>query len=154
MLPLLFELTSPAWQPGAIIPARYTCSGENLSPAIAWTAPPDKTASFALIFDDPDAPRRTWTHWTVWNIPASARGLPEALAATAGGVVQGTTDFGTVGYGGPCPPPGHGSHRYFLRLYALDQVLPLAAGAARTSLDTAIRDHMLARVELMGRFGR
>ncbi len=154
MLPLLFELATPGWQTGAAIPARYTCEGENVSPALSWTAPPAGTASLALIFDDPDAPRRVWTHWTVWNLPATTRSLAEGRQAAESGYVQGTTDFGTVGYGGPCPPPGQGSHRYFLRLYALDRVLPLAAGASRVELDAAIRGHVLARTELMGRFWR
>lgn len=154
MLPLLFELTTTAWQAGERIPSPYTCSGADRSPALAWTAPPEGTASFALVFDDPDAPGKTWVHWLVWNLPPTARGLPEGLAATAPGAVQGTTDFGTFGYGGPCPPEGHGLHRYFVRLYALDTTLGLAPAATRAELDAAMKGHVLASTQLMGTFSR
>ncbi len=154
MLPLLFEIASTGWKAAAPIPARFTCEGENVSPALAWTAPPEGTISLALIFDDPDAPRRVWTHWTVWNLSPTSRGLPEAQVPAAAGFIQGTNDFGAVGYGGPCPPPAQGAHRYFLRLYALDRMTPLAAGAGRVELDAALRGHVLARTELMGRFWR
>lgn len=151
MLPLVFQLTSPAFTPGALIPARHTCSGENLSPPLEWTTPPPGTQSLALIVDDPDAPRRVWTHWLVWSIPASLRGLPEGVLAGASGFVQGQSDFGTAAYGGPCPPAGQGAHRYFARLYALDVPIPLSAGASRVELESAMRGHVLATTELMGK---
>lgn len=154
MLPLVFELTSSAFQPGATIPPKYTCTAENLSPPLAWGAAPEGTASFALVLDDPDAPGRTWLHWTVWNLPATARSLPEGVKAGAAEMVQGTNDFGKVGYGGPCPPPGHGAHRYFFRLYALDRVLALKEGASRVELDAQVKGHVLASTELMGKSWR
>ncbi len=152
MLPLVFELTSTAFTQGATVPARHTCSGENVSPALAWTAPPEGTASLALIVDDPDAPGRVWQHWLAWNLPATTRAIAEGgVGAT---MVQGTNDFKSVGYGGPCPPPGHGAHRYFFRLYALDAVLGLPPGATRPELDHAMKGHVLASTELMGKFWR
>lgn len=154
MLPLIFELSTVAWQPGERIPSRHTCAGADRSPVLTWSAPPAETVSLALILDDPDAPARTWVHWLVWNLPASARGLPEGVAADAAGMVQGTTDFGRVGYGGPCPPEGHGNHRYFVRLYALDVSLPLPAGADRPALEAAMAGHLLASTQLMGTYSR
>ena len=154
MLPIVFELQSTAFAPGAPIPPRHTCTGEDRSPPLAWGEPPPNTASFALILDDPDAPGRTWTHWTVWNLPAPTRSLPEGVTAAATGMVQGTNDFGNVGYGGPCPPPGHGAHRYFVRLYAVDKVLGLGVGASRVELQAALKGHVLASTELMGKFWR
>ncbi len=152
MLPVVFELSSAAFTHGATIPARHTCTADDVSPALSWTAPPEGTASFALVVDDPDAPRRTWQHWLVWNIPPTTRQLGEALGADQH--VQGTNDFKKLGYGGPCPPPGHGAHRYFFRLYALDVMLGLPVGASRTELDAAIKGHVLASAELMGKSWR
>lgn len=154
MLPMLFELTSTAYRPGAAIPAKFTCTGNDLSPPLAWGAPPAAAASLALILDDPDAPGRVWTHWLVWNLPTTARGLQEGTLPTTTGMVQGLNDFGKIGYGGPCPPPGHGVHRYFARLYALDCMLPIAAGASRVELEAQLKGHMLASTELMGKFWR
>lgn len=154
MLPLVFELLTAAWEPGGTIPPRHTCSGADLSPALSWSAPPEGTASFALIVDDPDAPGRTWVHWLAWDLPASARSLPEGVKPEDPGLIQGTTDFGRVGYGGPCPPPGHGTHRYFVRLYALDRLLGLPAGSSRVQLDAAMKGHVLASTELMGKSWR
>ncbi len=152
MLPVVFELSSTAFTQGATIPARHTCTGEDISPPLSWTAPPEGTASFALVVDDPDAPRRTWQHWLVWNIPPTTRQLGEALGTDQH--VQGTNDFKKHGYGGPCPPPGHGAHRYFFRLYALDVMLGLPAGASRAELDAAMKGHVLASAELMGKSWR
>ena len=154
MLPILFELTSSQISPGTTIPAKYTCTAENVSPPLGWTAPPEGTASYALIMDDPDAPGKTWLHWTAWNIPVSTRGLAEGVRENDTSFVQGTTDFGTVGYGGPCPPPGTGTHRYFFRLYALDRTLGLARGASRVELESAMKGHVLASSELMGKAWR
>ncbi len=167
MLPLLFaaalaapevlvslELTSPAFQAGAAIPVKYTCEGDDLSPALAWTNVPDGTRTFALIVDDPDAPGRVWVHWVAWDIPATARGLPEGVAPNDPTVAQGRNDFHKQGYGGPCPPKGHGAHRYVFRLYALDRRLDLPPGTTRAELDAAMRGHVLATGELMGKFHR
>ena len=154
MLPFLFELTSSAFTPGSTIPARYTCTAENRSPPLSWGAGPEGTASFAIVVDDPDAPGRTWLHWTAWDIRATTWNLAEGVLAAEPLFTQGTTDFGTVGYGGPCPPPGTGAHRYFFRLYALDRVLGLARGVSRVELDGAMKGHVLASTELMGKAWR
>lgn len=149
------ELKSQAFQQGAMIPARYTCDGEDLSPPLDWSDPPGGTQSFALISDDPDAPVGTWVHWVVWNIPASNRALEENLPKTASlpnGAKQGTTDFRRVGYGGPCPPSG--THRYFFKLYALDTTLNLPASTTKKDLEKAMQSHILAQAELMGKYHR
>ncbi|MFZ5477295.1 MAG: YbhB/YbcL family Raf kinase inhibitor-like protein [Myxococcota bacterium] len=146
----LMELKSPAFDPGGVIPARFTCEGANVSPPLQWSGAPAETRSFALIVDDPDAPGRTWLHWTAWDIPATATKLAEGEAPRA----QGTNDFRAVGYGGPCPPRGHGAHRYFFRLYALDRAVTLAPGATRQELDKAMEGHVLAKAEVMGKFWR
>ena len=148
MLPVVFELSSTAFTQGATIPARHGCTGDDLSPPLAWTAPPDGTASFALVVDDPDAPRRTWQHWLVWNIPPTSRQLGEALGADQH--VQGTNDFKKVGYGGPCPPIGR--HRYFHELYALDVVLPDLGSPTKADLEEAMVGLVLAQAEPVGTY--
>jgi Raf kinase inhibitor-like YbhB/YbcL family protein len=150
------ELSTPSFVAGGGIPATHTCDGDDVSPALEWTAPPDGTVSLALIVDDPDAPGRTWVHWVVYNIPAAERELPEgveAKAALPSGARQGTNDFGRIGYGGPCPPSGP-AHRYFFRLYALDTTVELRPGAKRPALDAAMKGHVLASAELVGRYQR
>lgn len=149
------ELKTTAFQPGSTIPRQYTCSGKNVSPALSWSQPPAPTKSFVLIVDDPDAPSGTWVHWVVYNLPESARGLPQGVPAgksIAGGGAQGVNDFPTNGYRGPCPPAG-GPHRYFFRLYALDTTLSPSA-LHRGDVDAAMKGHILAQTELMGTFGR
>jgi Raf kinase inhibitor-like YbhB/YbcL family protein len=151
-----FKLTSAAFEAGAVIPPEYTCSGSDISPALQWTDPPAGTKSFALIVDDPDAPAGTWVHWVLFNLPPSSRELPENMAKDAelpGGGRNGRSDFQRLGYGGPCPPPGP-AHRYFFKLYALDAKLQLKAGATKADLESAMKDHILAQAELMGRFAR
>lgn len=148
------ELSSTAFLPGGTIPTEYTCEGENRSPPLAWGAPPTGTRSFALIVDDPDAPGRVWVHWLAWDIPGTARGLPAGVSPHADGLRQGTNDFKRAGYGGPCPPRGHGAHRYVFRLYALDARLDLRPGASRQELESAMRGHVLAQAEAMGKFHR
>jgi Raf kinase inhibitor-like YbhB/YbcL family protein len=151
-----FALTSSTFANGAAIPRQNTCDGTDLSPALSWSTPPAGTKSLALIADDPDAPVGTWTHWLVWNIPATANSLPEDLPKTgenADGTRQGTTDFRRIGYGGPCPPPGK-LHRYFFKLFALDTRLTLKAGASRHELEGAIQQHILAHSQWMGTYGR
>jgi hypothetical protein len=150
------ELTTTAFRPGSTIPTQFTCSGINISPSLSWSQPPPRTQSFVLIVDDPDAPAGTWVHWVVFNLPASARHLPERVPpgdAVAGGGKQGVNDFPLNGYGGPCPPPGK-PHRYFFRLYALDTILDLRSPVHRKDVDSAMKGHVLAQAELMGTFGR
>ena len=150
------EMRTTAFPAGGTIPAQFTCSGQNISPSLSWNQPPALTASFVLIVDDPDAPAGTWVHWVVYNLPQSARHLPEHVPAgdaIAGGGQQGANDFPMNGYGGPCPPPGK-PHRYFFRLYALDTILDLRAPVRRQDVDAAMKGHVLAQAELMGTFGR
>jgi len=150
------KLNTTAFRAGAAIPPHYTCSGENSSPFLFWTPPPVGTRSFVLIVDDPDAPGRTWVHWVVYDLPATARQLPEDVPlgeTIAGGGKQGINDFPTNGYGGPCPPPGK-PHHYFFRLYALDAVLALHSSAQRQEVDKAMKGHILAQTELVGTYKR
>lgn len=151
-----FSLQSSAFKEGAEIPRQHTCEGADVSPTLAWTEPPAKTQSFALIADDPDAPVGTWVHWVAWNIPAATRQLAENVAKSAelpGGGRQGSNDFRKTGYGGPCPPPGK-PHRYFFKLYALDTTLDLKAGASKKDLEQAMKGHVLAEARLMGKYQR
>ena len=149
------ELKSQAFQAGEMIPATYTCDGQDISPPLSWSDPPAGTIGFALISDDPDAPVGTWVHWVIWNIPASARTLEENLlkaASLPNGAKQGTTDFRRIGYGGPCPPSG--THRYFFKLYALDTTLNLPSSTTKKDLEKAMHGHILAQAELMGKYRR
>ncbi len=149
---MAMTLHSSAFREGETIPRRYTCDGDDRSPDLRWSDAPPTTRSFALIMDDPDAPRGTFTHWLVWDLPASLAMLPEGAAGVG---QEGTNDFGRSGYGGPCPPRGHGPHRYFFTLYALDvESLRLRAGASRQSLESAMQGHILAQARLMGRYER
>ena len=151
-----FALKSSAFSSGGEIPRKYTCSGENVSPALTWSDLPSKAHSLALIADDPDAPGGTWTHWVIWNISAHAASLAEAvppIESLDGGARQGRNDFGRIGYSGPCPPPGR-PHRYFFRAYALDAALDLKAGPGRSELESAMKPHVVAQAEWMGMFKR
>ena len=150
------ELKTTSFEPGGFKPKRFTCQGANVSPALVWSDPPAGTQRFAIIEDDPDAPSGTFVHWLVYDLPATYRKLPEALAGSdqmSGGGRQGTNDFSRVGYSGPCPPPGS-THSYFIRLYALDAPTSLPPAASRSELDAAMQGHILAQAELMGRFKR
>jgi Raf kinase inhibitor-like YbhB/YbcL family protein len=150
-------LTSATFPPGGPIPRPYTCDGEARSPALAWSEMPVETRSFALICDDPDAPRGTWVHWMLFNLPADAVELAPAVPQAPelpSGARQGINDGGDVGYGGPCPPHGHGPHRYFFRLYALDTMLNLPPEVKRPELDNAMTGHILAEATVMGTYGR
>ncbi len=153
--PMSFHLSSTAFSEGQTIAAKYTCSGTDVSPQLSWNDPPAATKSFTLIMDDPDAPVGTWVHWVIYNIPANVRELPEGVEKQeqAAGALQGRNDFRKFGYGGPCPPPGK-PHRYFFKLYALDAKLELKAGAAKADLEHAMKNHIVAQTQLMGRFGR
>jgi Raf kinase inhibitor-like YbhB/YbcL family protein len=150
------RLTSQAFTEGVAIPAEFSCDGENRSPPLAWTGVPVSTRSFALIADDPDAPRGTWVHWLIWNLPADACELKTGVPTRPelpSGARQGLNDGGDLGYQGPCPPPGS-PHRYFFRLYALDTLLNLAPGVNRSDLDSAIQGHVLGQTVLMGTYQR
>ncbi|MFM9025656.1 MAG: YbhB/YbcL family Raf kinase inhibitor-like protein [Planctomycetaceae bacterium] len=149
-------LASPAFAAGESIPRRYTCEGDDLSPPLEWEGVPEGTRSLALVVDDPDvpdpaAPKRTWVHWVVYNLPAECTGLAEGVGGDdlPAGTVEGTNDWKRIGYGGPCPPIG--AHRYFHKLYALDVVLPDALGrVTQAALEEAMRGHVLAQAELIG----
>jgi Raf kinase inhibitor-like YbhB/YbcL family protein len=149
-----FQLKSSAFSNGGAIPPKFTCDGPDVSPALSWNDPPPSTKALALIMDDPDAPAGTWVHWVLYDLPASVRELPEGLPKAKDleiGARQGSNDFRRIGYGGPCPPPG-ATHRYSFRLYALDRATQLAAGAAKGDLERAMKGHILAQSELIGRF--
>jgi Raf kinase inhibitor-like YbhB/YbcL family protein len=149
------KLRSGAFGDGGMIPAKYSCDGANVSPPLSWEGVPEGAKSLALVSEDPDAPNGVWVHWVVFNLPVGAGGLPEGVKASsemAEGGLQGMNDFRKAGYGGPCPPSG--VHRYFFRLYALDQLLPLGAGATKEQLMKAMEGHVLAQGELMGKYGR
>src|ERR1035438_2332182 len=148
------HLTNTSFKDGSQIPAKYTCSGAGISPQLAWTAPPAKTASLALIVTDPDAPRGTWVHWVLYNLLAGTRALPEGLPALdqlPDGALQGRNDFGEIGYGGPCPPPGS-PHHYVFTLYALDAKLNLPVGATRAQVEAGLQGHILDSGRLVGIF--
>jgi Raf kinase inhibitor-like YbhB/YbcL family protein len=145
-----FTLQSDAFGSGETIPTRHTCEGEDLSPPLTWSTPPEGTVSLALVVDDPDAPRGTFTHWLAWGIDPAAGSLAEGEQPP----FEGRNDFGEPGYRGPCPPPGHGKHRYSFRLAALDAELELAAGASKGNLEQALGGHALAVAELVGTFER
>jgi hypothetical protein len=150
-------ITSPAFAAGGAIPATYTCEGKDVSPPLAWTGAPDGTKTFALIVDDPDAPdpaapRLTWVHWVLYDLPATTNSLPEALRSDAlpAGTREGVNDWGRTGYGGPCPPVGR--HRYFHKLYALDSVLAHLKRPSKAALERAMQGHILAQAELVGTY--
>jgi len=153
---MAFQVTSTAFLPGEMIPKKFTCDGPDVSPPLAWNAPPAGTESFALIVDDPDAPVGTWVHWVLYDLPASAREIAEGVTKQEqlpSGARQGRNDFGKIGYGGPCPPPGK-PHRYFFKLYALDAKPNLKAGATKADVERALKGRILGQAELMGRYGR
>ena len=151
-------VSSSAFAPGGTVPARFSCDGADRSPPLTWSGMPHGAVTFALIVDDPDAPGGTWVHWVLFNLPASVAALPEGVPAAGdlpqlGGALQGRNDFGKLGYGGPCPPPGR-AHRYFFRLYALDAALPLRAGTGRREVESAMRGHVVGEATLMGTYAR
>ncbi len=149
-----FHLKVDEFEDGGAIPRKFTCEGENHSPALRWAGAPSETLSFALVVDDPDAPSGTWNHWLLWDLPARLSALPEGYRARSP-VHSGTNDFGKTGYGGPCPPKGHGSHRYFFHLFALDvAALEVAPGATRQQLEEALQPHVLDSAEYYGVFER
>jgi Raf kinase inhibitor-like YbhB/YbcL family protein len=150
------ELTSKAFRNGENIPKQFTGDDKDISPPLQWTDSPEGTKSLALICDDPDAPRGTWVHWVIFNLPAAARELEQGVATKDvldNGARQGKNDFGKIGYGGPAPPPGK-AHRYFFKLYALDTTLDLAAGVTKEQVVAGMKGHALAEGQLMGRYQR
>jgi Raf kinase inhibitor-like YbhB/YbcL family protein len=150
-----FEITSSAFAPQASIPQKYTCDGQDVSPPLSWSDPPQGTESFALICDDPDAPVGTWVHWVLFNIPADRRALSENIPPQdqlSDGSLHGRNGWRRRDYGGPCPPSG--THRYFFKLYALDTSLALEAGATKKDVLSAMEGHILGQAELVGTYSR
>jgi Raf kinase inhibitor-like YbhB/YbcL family protein len=151
------EVKSDAFSNGQSIPAKYSCIGKNISPALTWSDPPSGTQSFALIMDDPDAPAGTWVHWVLYNIKPDWRNLPEDLPVTGknidpNAVFFGTNSSGNIRYDGPCPPSG--THRYYFKLYALDTQIGLLPGATKEQILKEMQGHILAQGELMGTFSK
>ena len=149
------KVSSEAFEEGGMIPAKYTCDEDDISPPLAWDSIPEGTKTLALICDDPDAPMGTWVHWVLFNLPVDISELPENVPPEReleSGAKQGTNDFGRIGYGGPCPPGG--THRYYFKLCALDAVLNLEAGGRKPQLLEAMEGHILAKGQLMGRYSR
>ena len=149
------QVQSAAFKEGELIPQKYTCDGNDVSPPLAWSGAPEKTRAFALISDDPDAPMGTWVHWVLYNIPAKVIHLAENVPAKStldNGACHGTNDFRKLGYGGPCPPSG--THRYFFKVYALDAMLDMPPGATKAKLEMAMRSHVLAEGQLVGIYKR
>jgi Raf kinase inhibitor-like YbhB/YbcL family protein len=156
---MTLTLTSQAFRQNGEIPAQHTCQGADVSPPLEWSGVPANTKSLALIVDDPDAPdpaapKMTWVHWVLYNIPPTTTRLPDGAAAQAlpGGTLEGVNDFKRAAYGGPCPPVGR--HRYFHKLYALDTVLPDLKGPSKAALEKAMQGHVLAHAELIGTYQR
>lgn len=153
---MALEIKCSAFANEGTIPSKYTCDGANVSPPLSWSGTPAGTKSYALISDDPDAPMGTWVHWVLWNIPPQSTGMKEGAGvkgpSLSDGTKQGTTDFKTQGWGGPCPPSG--THRYYFKLYALDTSLDLAASTTKKDLESAMKGHILAQTQLLGTYAR
>lgn len=144
------KITSSAFQNNAKIPSKYTCDGENVNPPLEFVDVPSNAKSLALIVDDPDAPSKTWVHWVVYNIGTKTSEVKENSAPEDG--IEGITDFGKPGYGGPCPPSG--VHRYFFKLYALDTTLDLPQNATKQMVEEKMKGHTLDKAELIGLYSR
>jgi Raf kinase inhibitor-like YbhB/YbcL family protein len=147
---MTIQITSTVFTEGGKIPKIYTCDDQNVSPPLAWTRVPTNTVSLALIMDDPDATAGTWVHWVLYNLPPSLSSLEQGKSGEG---TDGKNDFGKLGYGGPCPPRG-ANHRYFIKMYALDATLDLKSGATKAQVENAMKGHILAQGQLMGRYGR
>lgn len=153
---MALAISTTSFPNGGDIPKKFTCDGADVSPELSWGGAPSATQSFTLIADDPDAPVGTWTHWVLYDLPASASSLTEGVSKIdelGSGGRQGRNDFRKIGYGGPCPPPGK-PHRYFFKLYALDAKLNLKPGATKQEVEHAMQGHVLAQAELIGRYKR
>ncbi|MBY0353904.1 YbhB/YbcL family Raf kinase inhibitor-like protein [Candidatus Babeliales bacterium] len=152
----VLTVTSSAFKAGEPIPPQYSCDGDNRSPQLLWDNAPQETQSFVLFCDDPDAPGKTWVHWVAYNIPANSTGLAENIEQGkeefANGMRQGKSDFGKIGYGGPCPPSG--VHRYFFKVYALSKKLDLAPGATKKVVEMAMQGLVIGAGQLMGTYAR
>lgn len=151
------SITSGAFTHQGAIPARYTCQGDDISPPLAWGGVPAGAKSLVLIVDDPDAPdpaapKMTWVHWLLYNLPVDGGGLPEAVRVLPAGTLEGVNDWKRVGYGGPCPPIGR--HRYFHKLYALDVALPDLHRPTKPALEAAMRGHVLAEAQCVGTYAK
>lgn len=154
--PMAFSISSSSFSSGGDIPKKFTCDDADVSPELSWTEAPAAVRSFALIADDPDAPAGTWTHWVLYDLPPQTTELPEGLAKVdelPNGGRQGRNDFHKIGYGGPCPPPGK-PHRYFFKLYGLDQMLNLKPGAGKQEVEQAMQGHIVGETELIGKYRR
>jgi Raf kinase inhibitor-like YbhB/YbcL family protein len=144
------KIESPAFGENEKVPAEFTCDGDNINPQLDISGVPGGTVSLVLIVDDPDAPGGTWVHWTMWNLDPSTTNISEN--SVPAGVIEGVTDFGVPGYGGPCPPSG--THRYFFKLFALDITLDLDSSASAADVGSAIQGHVLDSAELVGLYGK
>jgi len=156
---MTFPLTSPAFGHNQRIPVKHTGEGADTSPPLEWGDPPAGAAAFALVCDDPDAPAGTWDHWLIWNIPAAARRLPEGVSKTDGppevaGAIQGNNSWPKIGYYGPMPPRGHGTHHYNFTLYALSRPLDLPAGSDKKALLAAMKGAVVGKATLTGTYSR
>lgn len=148
---MALHLESSAFGEGDIMPVRYTCEGSDRSPPLMWSDVPKGTKSFALLADDPDAPAGTWDHWVLFNLPVDTTQLHEGLfnrETLPNGAIQGLNSFGKIGYNGPCPPKGS-THRYFFKLYALDEMLSLTSKATKADVEQAMKGHILGQTQLM-----
>ncbi|PYS32689.1 MAG: YbhB/YbcL family Raf kinase inhibitor-like protein [Acidobacteria bacterium] len=153
---MAFEFTSSEFKQNEAIPKQYTCDGSDISVPLSWKNAPEGSKSFALIADDPDAPRGTWVHWVLYDLPADVRELSAAIGreeSLQNGAKQGKNDFEKIGYGGPCPPSGS-AHRYYFKLYALDQMTGLQSKATKQQLLDAMKGHVLAEAQLIGTYKR
>jgi Raf kinase inhibitor-like YbhB/YbcL family protein len=152
---MALELSSSAFNSGEPIPTRYTCDGEDVSPPLGWRGVPEGAESLVLIVDDPDVPRGVFSHWVLFDVPVAQSGLEEGFSGAKSPKVgtQGRNDFGNTGYGGPCPPTG-AEHRYYFRLYALDQEIGIISGATRAQVMDRIQDHIVAQTEMIGTYAR
>lgn len=149
------QITSSVFTEGSMIPPKYTCDGQDISPPLAWKDVPTGTKSFALICDDPDAPMGTWVHWVAYNIPPDMSKFDEDVKTEKefkSGMKQGSNSWPNIGYGGPCPPSG--THRYYFKLYALDTILDVKTGATKEQVLQAMGGHVLAEAQLMGKYKR
>ncbi len=149
------KITSSAFDQGGPIPSKYTCDGANVSPPLRWTGVPEGTVSIAIISDDPDAPMGTWVHWVLYNLPGQTKELAQDFPpdeTLPDGTRQGITDFGSTGYGGPCPPSG--THRYFFKIYAMDNKIDIVSVINKKDLVKAMEGHILAQGQLMGKYKR
>ena len=149
------HITSSAFTNQGAIPVLYTCEGQDVSPPMAWSDVPPGTKSLVLIVDDPDAPdpaapKMTWVHWVLYNLPPTANGLPERVKTLPEGTREGVNDWKRTGYGGPCPPIGR--HRYFHKLYALDTLLPDLKQPGKSKLEEAMKGHILSEAQLVGTY--